>query len=509
MVNLLHRGLQTGFNAAINSKDIAATGWTQLSNFQKSGNSERFDASNNFDASTGEYTAPANGYYFFGANLLLNSVNSGSGQYIRAVFAVDGNRDLHRGTHANTHGPSTDGHSLHLGNLLYLTSGQKVSLWFYSHADNAYNVGGSTSFYGYFVAHAATNVRGIAVETDDNDDLFLAGAARGLLDIVVPTTLFVERVFLAKRKTDGVWEWRKHYMVGTPSDLKRGGSGSFFVCGNYVGNWTYATGKTLQATGTDGFITKLDSTGTPLWALAISSPNSTTQNPKCAVASNGETYLIGTFTGTLKLGSITLNSSNAAGTFRYLARVKADGSGFDWAKQFGTTVSLAGVATDSTGRPYIVGNFDKTLMLDSTTLTSTKQELFVMAFETNGNIRWTNQTKLIANSVRASGIALYNDQIYIAADFNGRVEFDQMALSTSGNVDLALVSLHHSGRWLWVRSASGGLDDVFPLVTFASDGNLYLSAAFKSATLTFGLLTSSKKNTNTAIFDSVITKNLP
>ncbi len=501
--------LYAGFNAYLNTKDVTATGWIQLNNFRASGDSTLINASINFNASTGEYTAPANGYYYFGANVMINDANSGSGQYIRMLFAVDGNRDLHRGTHANTAGPSTDGHSLHLGNLLYLTSGQKVTLWFYSHSDNAYSLGGSTSFYGYFVAPSATSVRGIAVETDDNDNLFVAGAARGLLDILEPTTLFVERVFLAKRKTDGVWEWRKYYMVGTPSDLKRSGAGDLFVCGNYVGSWPYAIGKTLQATGTDGFITKLNNVGIPLWALAISSPNSTTQAPKCAVTSTGEAYVMGTFTGTLKLGTITLNSGNATGTFRYLARVKADGSGFEWAKQFGTSVSLSGLATDSAGRVYVAGNFDKTLTLGNTTLTSTNRELFVMAFETNGDIRWSNQTKLQSNAVNSGGIAIFNDQVYIASNFSGRVEFGMTLLRTSGNFDLALAILHSDGRWLSARSVTGLLEDTSPLVTFASDGNLYYSAAFKSLMLTFGLLATSKKNLDSAIYDSVISKNLP
>jgi hypothetical protein len=111
----------------------------------------------------------------------------------------------------------------------------------------------------------------------------------------------------------------------------------------------------------------VDSGGNFLWAKRAGG-TSGGKGWGIAVDSSGNTYITGNFSGTAEFGATTLTS--AGGGDIYVAKVDSGGN-FLWAKHVGGTRhdSGNGIAVDSSGKPYITGEFQGAVF-GATTLTS-------------------------------------------------------------------------------------------------------------------------------------------
>lgn len=134
-----------------------------------------------------------------------------------------------------------------------------------------------------------------------------------------------------------------------------------------------------------------------------------------------------------------------------------------WSTQLGGTQDdvATAVTTDSAGNLIVVGNFSGTFTTGATTLTSNGgQDFFVAKLAAaDGSVAWiksfggTDQDSAFSVALDAS------DNIYIAGNFLGSINFGAGTIQSAGNVDGFALKLDSGGTYQWAKSIGGTVAD--------------------------------------------------
>ncbi|MCB9642932.1 MAG: hypothetical protein H6728_07630 [Myxococcales bacterium] len=501
-------------------KSFTTRGWGKVTGWRTSGVDGLFANSSALNSTTGNFVAPVDGYYALSAQIRFNVSNLNStSTFSRCYILINDNKDLNNGLGSIFNNQYRNEFSLSAGGTVYLQKGHTASVWIYSDLTNNFAALQESGFSVHFIGPKLSTSRGFALATDNNDSLYVTGSYTGLgaFPEHLPFTE-INRTFLAKRKSDGTWEWALPYSSGTvsnfspPSDLQIDNSGSLYLCGNFSGTWQYSPTKAISTTNyDDGYVAKIDSSGVPQWAATISSSGRGGQSPKCAPTPSGAVYVFGRFRGAAQLGSFSLNGNTASSAYyHYLARIGSN-TLFAWAKEFKDNVAPTGIVSDANENLYVLGTFDKSLEVDTTTLTSTSKEIFVMKIDQNGQILWTQQTKVTSGDTLSHQIALNSKGVlYITASFDGQLDLGTTSLTSKGKKDLLVAALDSlQGRWIWAKQlGSATQDETNGLFALDSDDNTYLGGSFFDS-FGLGTFTVTPQNTSASFYDTFVTKNLP
>ncbi len=217
----------------------------------------------------------------------------------------------------------------------------------------------------------------------------------------------------------------------------------------------------------------------------------------------GNTYVAGSFRGTLSIGNEEFISVGQADI--YVAKISTNGEVL-WAMQLGSTDGDAAndITTDAAGNSFVAGFFTGTVNFGSSTLTSktnSNGDAFVMKVDPQGQIVWAKRTGG-NNYDLVSGVSLDpNGNSYITGIFNGTADFDGINVSSGGGEDLFVAKLNSNGQFVWATRAGG----IYPIYAtdIATDamGNSYLTGQFVIGT-TIGTTSLSSSGT----FDSFVAK---
>jgi hypothetical protein len=235
------------------------------------------------------------------------------------------------------------------------------------------------------------------------------------------------------------------------------------VTGVFGGNITLGT-TTLTAGAGNGhlFVAKYSAAGAVLWASKIDAGSFV--DGHVAVDAAGNVYLAGDFDSTITLGSTTLTTtSNDA----YVVKYDAQGVQ-QWARQGGASgVSARGIATDASGNVLITGHYNSSVTFGGTALTGSG--IFFYRLSPTGTVQ-------VASQVATQGFAydLTPDNAgntYLVGSFSNTTTLGTTTLTSAGSSDILLCKLSATGAVLWARRDGGTGEDSGSHVAVDANGN--------------------------------------
>ncbi|WP_167546990.1 SdrD B-like domain-containing protein [Stieleria maiorica] len=346
---------------------------------------------------------------------------------------------------------------------------------------------------------------GQAVGTDSDGNLYVSGRFQNTVDFDPGPNTFERSsrgsidIFVAKYSASGAFIWAETFGGSSADEAKSidiANDGSVLISGSYQDVAEFGTGnQSTQLTSngsTDAFVAKLDSDGNLRWARSVGS-TSTDSADDVAVAGDGSVFAVGSFRNTPDFdpGENDFELS-ATGIDGFIWKLGSDGE-FIWAGRVGgsSTVNAKRVALSSTGNAIVAGTFLGNLDVDpsvgvSALASSGSADVFVTAFDTNGNLLWGKQQGGNgSDSVNALTIGPA-DEIVMAGSFRGTADFDpgasEFELTAEGTSlsfsDAYATKLDAAGNFQWAtRWGSPSVDDARG-VSVGADGSVDVIGQF-------------------------------
>ncbi|MBS2025461.1 MAG: Ig-like domain-containing protein, partial [Deltaproteobacteria bacterium] len=265
--------------------------------------------------------------------------------------------------------------------------------------------------------------------------------------------------FIAKYDNSGAAQW------ATGSTTQPGGSATLngvraLSDGGAVGVGTFTGSLTLGSTALSApvsflaMIARFSPAGSPTWAVASSGTGFGTAIGAAAFG-DGSIGVAGTFSnGSFGFGGIVFTSAGA-NSRSFLVRLSGAGA-LLWARDFGTTginVNFRAPQAAADGSMIVVGNASGAFTLGSTALTAGN---FLARFDANGNVTWARNIGG-AITAQAHASASIDGSIYVSTLYSsGNNVFgtgsDPSGVVTLTTGDLAVARFNLQGQQLWAIS---------------------------------------------------------
>lgn len=178
----------------------------------------------------------------------------------------------------------------------------------------------------------------------------------------------------------------------------------------------------------------------------------------------------------------------------FTQNVKAQAPDWEWAKGIGGTGDDRGLSMvlDANGNSYVIGTFTGTLDFDPgvglANLTSAGgRDLFLSKYDPTGNLLWAKQIggNMDDGVLNLSGKCLAidnNGDLYCTGEFSGIADFDPSSasynLTSYGNTDVFLAKFDNSGSLIWANNMGGSEMDQGFSIALGASGNIYLAGRY-------------------------------
>ncbi|MGD0709643.1 MAG: SBBP repeat-containing protein [Bacteroidales bacterium] len=236
----------------------------------------------------------------------------------------------------------------------------------------------------------------------------------------------------------------------------------------------------------DIFLAKYNSNGNVLWAKRAGGTDDDVAN-SVAIDAHGNVYLAGYFeSASIAFDTIILINTGCENSFV----VKYDSSGYAvWAKTSTEGCSGGNsIAVDILGNSYITGTFGGTIVFGTTTLS--KGDIFILKYDSNGNTVWAKSAVGTAQDWSNSIAVDDSGYTYLTGYFEGdSLTFDTTILRNAGAANIFLAKYNATGNLQWAKSIGSTGSDEALSVAVGSLGNIYLTGFFSSPSVDFGSIT--------------------
>jgi hypothetical protein len=248
---------------------------------------------------------------------------------------------------------------------------------------------------------------------------------------------------------------------------------------------------TFNAYTTNAFVAKLDAQGGFVWATQAIGGDSNWTVPRSIVTdAQGNTFLTGIFRNgyTVSFGSTSLSGSsdgfitklNTSGQFLWAKKMTKVGM----ANSFAMDVSL-----DATGNVYAVGNFINTAVFGSYSLTTTAYpSTFTTKLNTDGDFLWAVKAGGISETNGNGIVQDASGNSYIVGEFVNTTTFGTLSLTSGGQKDIYIAKLNAQGQYVWAIKVGGTGYDYGITIKKDSTGGIYVSGIVSSGLTTFGTI---------------------
>jgi hypothetical protein len=265
--------------------------------------------------------------------------------------------------------------------------------------------------------------------------------------------------------------------------LEVDGSGNTLVLGQLDGTLNLG-GTSVTGGGSDLFVAKFNASGVPVWGVVLQSLGMV-EGSTLRVDGGGNVLIAGTFSGTLKVGGVSLTSGSGRGPF--VVKLSPSGSVL-WAQRFESSewAPVEGLATNPAGDVAISGALKGSLRIggvEHSASVSGRSAVYVAKLEGGtGTPAWsrsyqhTDYMQDTDVALDEAGNVLFVGSFFAIEGFSP-LEFDGTVLTSSPmGPDIFVAKLGSgTGNALWVRK--GGSDmtvDLYPQVKVDSSGSVWV-----------------------------------
>jgi hypothetical protein len=333
---------------------------------------------------------------------------------------------------------------------------------------------------------------GTSISADANGNTYMTGYSQapsitfGNYTLTDPAPY---NFFLVKHDSVGNVVWAKAsanavYAYGTC--VSTDNNGNSYVTGYCTNGGPITFGSiTLNTTNSPGgtaFIVKYDANGTVLWAKVLGALGQIfSLEPKVnnAIDANGNVYVV--------------FQNDTSSTFNYFTKLNSAGN-IVWQKTINGDYNSPNICTDSVGNCFVTGIFNgnaTSLTFNLTTITGTGLDLFVVKYDSAGNVIWAKNDGNGGCAASMPSIATDgNGNCYIAGTlYNSFATFGTVIMSNISGcscADIFFLKYDSTGNLVWAKQA-GQLnhDETVHGLKVDKNGNAYLTGLFQYAA-TFG-----------------------
>lgn len=269
-------------------------------------------------------------------------------------------------------------------------------------------------------------------------------------------------------------------------------NGNVFVAGYFNDTSDFDPGANkfnlISAGKTDVYITKLDSTGTFVWAKQIGGKEHEQAN-SIAVDGNGNIYVAGTYNDTVDFdpGNGVSKLISAGDADAFITKLDNDGN-FVWARTIGGTQNDAGLYLFAKGtNVYLTGHFQGTTSFDIATgitnVTSAgNSDVFVTKLDEAGTYAWFKKMGGTTDDAGQSITVDKDGNVIITGSFTGTADFNpgvtDTLLTSAGSNDIFISKLNSSGDYVWVKQFGATNTDVGLSVNTDGNGDIVSTGYF-------------------------------
>jgi len=373
------------------------------------------------------------------------------------------------------------------------------------------NANGSYGWTKRIPSSAAGAFYNYKIATDSTGVVYVAGAFEGTVNFAEDWGGTDEKVsagstdgFLTKINSDGTYGWTKQ-IGGTTADSITGiavdSSNALTLSGTFTGTVTFDTdfGTTdwerTSAGQEDVFVARVNNDGTFAGMHQIGS-TSTERSGTTVVASNGDSYVMGTCNSSINLAGDWEGGNDTkvcSANTMFITKINSDDS-YGWSKIISTGAldPLSAAAFDKSGNLYIGGSLISSSVnfaadwggSDSKTKTG-NGDGFVTKINANGTYGWTHVFGGVGASAQiASVVTDADDNIYVSGLFGSSVNFaadwggSDSKVTDGINGFITRINANDSYGWTVVPSL--GTDSVVEMTGIAVDSQnaLYSTGSF-------------------------------
>jgi hypothetical protein len=293
-----------------------------------------------------------------------------------------------------------------------------------------------------------------------------------------------EDVFVAKYDPSGAHVW-SGFFTGAGDQRALGmatyPTGQIALVGAFQQTMSIGSASLVSAGGDDAYLAKLSTDGGLQWTSHAGDSQAQVASA-IALDQSGAAFFAGSFGGSVKFGATTLLSAGASDLF--LAKVSASGI-TAWGKRFGDVSDQSGaqnqLAVDQTGAVILAASANGTIDFGNGPLTSAGQgDVFLAKFDTSGAPLWSKRFG-DAGQQGTSGIAVDDNNIIVAGNFQGSVDFGGGALTNAGGNDFYVAKFDPMGNHLWSQRYGDVLDQFVSGVATDPAGNIAIAGYFRGA----------------------------
>jgi hypothetical protein len=313
----------------------------------------------------------------------------------------------------------------------------------------------------------------------------------------VGSSTFGYGMVVSSYTAQGGLQWVRHYAGGVGYDMTLDASGNAYVVGGFSGE--LALGSTtlrtpppsLGAGGVlNGFVAKLDASGTIQWAQQLSS-STHAYGANVSVDPGGAVYVCGNYSGDVQVDGL---SGQPYSSSSLVLKLTAQGTPV-WLRSIGSpavpgayppTTTVRAIAADGSG-VVITGQIMQTINFDALSITSPKYDAFVARYDAQGTASWVQlvPSTLGYNSGNSVVLSAAGDA-YVAGVLN---LVPGTAIDNDGNSDSFVAKYDLGGTLHWLQQTGGATsNDAASCAVLAPSGDIVVSGWYAGPT-SFGATT--------------------